>query len=231
MSKLHVVTITGADDKVRHEDMVALSEEFPFVEWGILSSQSRMGTPRYPSREWIEELPDSLRTSCHVCGVWSREILDGNRGLEPYKLYNRFQINGFAAERASDAFLKSARLQGGQLILPVRSNAGADYSNTLTIAKKVGASVLYDPSGGRGVGPEDWEKAPLPVGVRMGYAGGISPDNVVEVIEKLDRKPHEAPGYWIDMESGVRSDKDALDLDKVHRVLALAAPYCEAHAS
>ena len=48
----------------------------------------------------------------------------------------------------------------------------------------------------------------------LGFAGGIGPDNVLDVIRDIGpRDP-----YWIDMESGVRTD-DKLDLAKVRRVL------------
>ena len=33
---LQTVTLTGADDSVNPEDLIAISKEFPFVEWGIL---------------------------------------------------------------------------------------------------------------------------------------------------------------------------------------------------
>jgi phosphoribosylanthranilate isomerase len=76
--------------------------------------------------------------------------------------------------------------------------------------------VLYDPSGGRGIGAGVWPDAPR--GVRAGYAGGINPGNVVSVLG------HVAPlgATWIDMESGVRDEGDRLDLERVAEVLARA---------
>ena len=50
------VTITGADDAVDPGALVALSAEFPFVEWGILFSKSREGEARYPSAEWAARI-------------------------------------------------------------------------------------------------------------------------------------------------------------------------------
>jgi hypothetical protein len=58
-----VVTITGADDIVDHDDMLKLCEEFPFLEWGILVSFDRAGTARYPSVPWLIEL--SRRVGFH----------------------------------------------------------------------------------------------------------------------------------------------------------------------
>lgn len=53
---LDKVSITGADDSVNPKDLVELSEEFPFVEWAILLSKSRMRSNRYPSLNWMYDL-------------------------------------------------------------------------------------------------------------------------------------------------------------------------------
>lgn len=64
---LERVTITGADDSTDISQLVELSQEFPFVEWGILVSRRSEGGPRFPSREWIDAEPRiySPRTTCH----------------------------------------------------------------------------------------------------------------------------------------------------------------------
>jgi phosphoribosylanthranilate isomerase len=70
---------------------------------------------------------------------------------------------------------------------------------------------LFDASSGRGIAPAAWPAHP---GRRVGYAGGIKPDNVLDVI----RAGVGAAGpYWIDMESGVRTD-DRFDLTKCRQV-------------
>ena len=72
------VTITGADDFTDPKDLVELSEEFPFVEWGILLSASKEGMgPRFPSPKWIEELAqfkDKINLAGHICGSWVRKL-------------------------------------------------------------------------------------------------------------------------------------------------------------
>ena len=52
------VTITGADDSVRVEDLLEINERFPFVEFGILVSKRTGGqaVPRFPSAEWMKGL-------------------------------------------------------------------------------------------------------------------------------------------------------------------------------
>lgn len=73
--------------------------------------------------------------------------------------------------------------------------------------------MLFDRSGGTGKVPDTWPRHPGG-GVQVGYAGGINPDNVLDVIDAIGP---DGP-YWIDMESGVRTD-DWFDLDKCEAVL------------
>ena len=81
----------------------------------------------------------------------------------------------------------------------------------------VNCSTLFDLSHGAGVLPEQWPK-PLP-GIRCGYAGGLSPDNIKEQLTLISAAVGDTP-IWIDMETHVRSNNDRLfDLGKVEQVL------------
>ncbi|MGY4224421.1 phosphoribosylanthranilate isomerase [Bradyrhizobium sp. USDA 4503] len=72
---------------------------------------------------------------------------------------------------------------------------------------------LFDRSGGAGVAPTAWPMHPG--GDRLvGYAGGISPDNIGGVMSVLEQMPGR---YWIDIESGVRTD-DRFDIEKCRAV-------------
>lgn len=44
------VTITGADDSTDVNWMQEMQDKYPFVEWGILVSQSQMGLTLEPTR-------------------------------------------------------------------------------------------------------------------------------------------------------------------------------------
>ncbi len=95
-----------------------------------------------------------------------------------------------------------------------------DVSALKTMDPRRGPCVswLFDRSGGRGVVAER-----LPVHNRLlelaGFAGGIGPDNVMDVIRQINAASSPVLGpYWIDMESGVRTD-DRFDLGKVESVL------------
>jgi hypothetical protein len=57
------------------------------------------------------------------------------------------------------------------------------------------------------------EKAPF-----CGYADGLNPDNIGVALPAIAACVPEGQPYWIDMESGVRTD-DRFDLDKCELVL------------
>lgn len=225
---LTTVTITGVDDGVKHEDLHALSTEFPFVEWGILHSSKRSGTSRYPSSEWLGELKKSvsgsvrtLKLAAHFCGDYTRDVLAGRVDRLDAVVFQRCQVNGF--KLPAPAFVEAVQHAPNiEFILQARSET--DVAALAELARVVGTtrvSLLFDPSGGHGVRTEKWPSRPA--NVAMGYAGGIKPSTVVEVLREIGPIND---AFWIDMESGVRVG-DCFDLSLVREVLQKAAPFIE----
>lgn len=225
------VTLTGADDSVRPEDLVPLTRKYPFVEWGILFSQSRQGNaawPRYPSANWLARLhavtvAEELPLSAHLCGGWVRDFVANTApswwSMYPAILYQRKQLNFHGTPQQL-----AAPIQATLKALPQAAAAfigQADGVNDRWI-REVGMSPLFDVSGGRGVTPLLWPRA-WP-GVYCGYAGGISPDNVLAMVTGPIADAAGDARVWIDMETHVRSGADRqFDLGKVARVLGLLA--------
>jgi hypothetical protein len=80
-----------------------------------------------------------------------------------------------------------------------------DVNNKLLeIALKHGinAAPLFDLSHGAGVLPKSW---PKPVALYCGYAGGLSPENLEEQIQKI-KKAARGRRYWIDAETKLRTE-------------------------
>lgn len=211
------VTITGADDSIEPYVLERLTDEFPFVEWGILLSVSRFGQPRYPSLGWLLEL-ERYRAAggsyqpmaMHLCGVASLATAAGKPMWLPNASFGRVQLNGI-----EPTYSPLPRFRGEYILQarPASLEAVAAWARAQA-QKGQAVSVLCDGSGGRGVRHEGEWPTP-PEGVRLGYAGGIGPDNVTEVLRSLEGR---AP-TWIDLESGVRTDDDRFDLAKVRAVL------------
>lgn len=236
------VTLTGADNGVAPHQLLALSKRYPFVEWGILSSEKRVGTPRYPSLDWFIELqrvmfemdsdPEAyLSLSLHLCGSAARATLAGDdRWLLGHEIFDRVQLNGYAPGMGVGRTLQGIHPRGRwynvaaplpELILQVRSEAIlVEALEDVAVLGVNRASILYDPSGGTGMAPAAWPETPTALpGLRMGFAGGIGPATIEQVLREVGGRP----GSWVDMESGVRDAADRFDLDKCEAVLAAAA--------
>lgn len=208
MMKPDHITFTGFDHSTSIEEMERLSEAYP-IEWGVLFSKSRQGKElRYPAANAIRGLMQHnrrgrLRLAAHLCGEHARSIMAGDlpEGL-PCNLddFERIQVNH--AEPAPLALAVFADLTNARVI--------AQWRTQDTPVQQGPFDWLFDASAGRGVEPKEWPRHP---GYWVGYAGGITPENVPEVIAKIAAtKP-----YWIDMESGVRTD-DVFDLKKCRAV-------------
>lgn len=199
------ITFTGVDQWTDPQDMKDLSWDYP-VEWGILFSQKRQGMdPRYPdpATQWVIA-QSGLRLSAHICGASSRAIMGEDSAfvmIPNHKAYKRFQINH--REPDPERIARFAE--------KVRVRCIAQTRDT-TFPEDNRIDWLFDRSGGRGEAPDTWPPHPGN-GRRVGYAGGIGPDNVVGVLAEIVPK---GP-YWIDMESGVRTD-DRLDIEKCREV-------------
>jgi len=244
------VTVTGADDSVNVSDLYNISQEYPFVEWGILLSRSRMskqshagqGT-RFPSEPWLRELAETynnnslnMNFSGHFCGGWMREILMGHWPIAELSkidlrlqgLFQRFQLNTHA-EKLSWNFLEFQKVLNTldideQSIIFSYDGVNHDLLYSAREEEHENISTLYDLSQGAGVLPSTW---PLPLpNVYCGYAGGLSPNNVAEQLSKLDTLIEGKHNVWVDAETFLRSHNDEVfDLGKVVNFLDAAKPW------
>jgi len=230
------VTMTGADDSIKPEDLMKLSVKYPFVEWGILFSEKHQGYARFPSSSWLGKLRsewrDGVKLSAHICGKYTRDLIDGSQGGDLFKhemyaqihlfLYQRMQWN-FHAERFKSVNFVQVRdhLDNYSLQEHIFQADGVN-DDLIGILRKLGVKIspLYDTSGGAGIVPEEWP-APMP-DVYCGYAGGLGPDTMKAELRRLEPIVGDRT-IWIDMERRVRSEDDAVfDLAKVETCLKLA---------
>jgi phosphoribosylanthranilate isomerase len=241
-SLLHRVSITGADDHTDPVKLVKLTEDYPFVEWALLYVPHKEFYPRNPSKGWREEFLNLLsyhfkktprqqyvHTALHLCGSLAFYQLLANVFPGEARRYGRLQLNVNArAQEFSDAqvfeiYAKALKL-GPKIILQMHESSESiiDAFSLSTAGTEIGnIHLLHDSSKGRGVTPDYWRGSFYPWGFAQGFAGGLNPDNLQANLNKLD-----ALGipYWIDMESGVRTDNQ-FDLVKVEQVLKI----CQAH--
>jgi hypothetical protein len=187
------VTITGADDSVDPVQLMELSREFPFVEWGILFGRAK-GVPRFPSRHWLVRLMSvavhhPLKLSAHLCSHWCRSIVlhgdptwwDANFGYKA--LFQRVQFNfhgRFHEQHPAFADIVD-RFPQERFILQCDGVNDAAARDLIKSNPKF--QPLFDRSGGAGRVPAFWPEA-WP-GTACGYAGGLGPYNVVEQLDSI----------------------------------------------
>lgn len=237
---IKTVTITGADNSVDPKDLVKISQEFPFVEWGILASRNNFGTPRFPSGGWIVDLGkeksihENLKLSTHLCGGMVREFAKGQMGFmsgddvgDLIGMSQRVQINFHGDPHEWKAAPVGEFVMGNspQEFIFQYDNVNTDLLEALVKMGVKNIAALFDVSHGAGILPEDWPKH-LDF-VKCGYAGGLGPDNLEDQIKKI-LKSSGHKDIWIDMETKVRSNDDKnFDLDKVRKCLEIAKPWTE----
>lgn len=246
---LHTVTLTGADDTTNIEQLIGLSKDFPFVEWGILIG-SCGGVPRFPSKNWMLQLADAVaesafpvQLSVHVCGRYLDGMKEGSFDLHAGERINndtadlpfmRSQLNFHGEltleeelENVCDAMLHDWAAKEIIIQLDGVNDRALDR---LRLAGFTHVSGLYDTSHGCGVGPDSWP-APNPAW-NVGYAGGLGPDNLGVQLTLIAQSAGDQP-FWIDMETKLRSsigNRDAFDLTKCEKVLTDVRPHvvCDA---
>jgi hypothetical protein len=205
--KPEFITFTGADQYADIAEMEALSAQYP-IEWGILFSQSKRGTGRYPSLEYASQIARSphLRCSAHICGVWSQDLLCWGQcpSLEPYLSgFSRCQVNtrDYLRPMSIRRVNEWAHPRKLGVIFQCRGAFPAERS----------VAWLFDQSGGRGILPDSFPERPEEE-ILVGYAGGLRPENVASVVAGLSGR------YWIDLESGVRTEQDRFSVAMCRRV-------------
>lgn len=190
MKKPIFTTFTGVDDFTDLDRLKLISKKYP-VEWGILSGF--YNKQRCPNQETIEKIiSKKLRLSYHLCEDSADLFQDGKFSIPDE--FSRIQING------KPDLKKLTQLKVKQeMIIQVEEFTETQFSQ------------LYDISAGRGLVPDSFPDHP---NYMVGFAGGINPDNIIDYLNRLNCDGD----YWIDMESGVRSN-NKLDLDKVEEIL------------
>lgn len=231
--KIKLCTITGADDSVAQQELKKIAADYPFVEWGILMSQSARaagGVNRFPSEGWMHELfsmKSAMNLSSHLCGSWLRTLVKGGTPDNWWKFAihcQRIQLNFHGHKHEPEpSFYERLRGMNRQIIFQYE---GVNDELFVSASKlKINAVPIFDLSHGTGVLPDAWPK-PFK-NVLCTYAGGLGPANIEEQLKKIN----DAVGdrvICIDMETHVRSNMDKdFDLKKVTACLQIASKYAQ----
>ncbi len=218
------ITLTGAGMATAPHQLIQLSETYPLAEWGLLYSPKRAGTePRYPAYGWLRDMAARLRHagcrfSLHLCGHAVNDFL--STSSNPIRTladaFDRVQLN-LPKERTFTSFaLHNAIVDFGKPVI-TQQNTQNDLINQAVHAAN--HCILFDASYGQGITtsiwPEYWSSK------NCGYAGGLSPDNILQELPRIASSAGSSP-FWIDCEGRIRDENDQLSIDRCREMLRLA---------
>lgn len=222
--KLKYVTITGVDERTDLDRLQELGQKYPFAEFGVLLSYDwSVNGHRFPHTDILRALKGrGLNLSAHFCGKMAIDVMNHdlfkvyNVGKGYLDIFRRCQLNLNASGHFDELRKVRPFLNIEEIIIQMHYPEFLERFLEGELPNR--ASYLLDASAGRGI------DTPIRIvthpNVHVGYAGGISPDNVETKLRTL--LDHESDDvFWIDMETLVRTEDEWLDLDKVERVLSI----------
>ena len=208
------------------DEIISLGKKYPMAEFAIQAHPSKFS--QYMSRyTWFDTLVHAARVNkmnlaMHVNAEYRTELCRGNVPYSLRRLWENWHddhtyvigrvqvnINGgndkfeFYADKVADII----RTYSG--IKFIFQYAPAQYERIRQLAKQnVPFALLYDVSGGEGkLSRDSWGGIILPAH-QTGYAGGLSPDNVVENLNYINTLLPANYDTWIDAEGKLKSPDD-----------------------
>lgn len=197
-----------------------------------------------PRRIWLEELLKTsdmaftpLNIALHVNYDWCSDFCSGNIPTELKSLLDRkhkntgkpiikrWQLNLGDGTIIPDAkyisdIIKYYPYQ--EFIFPYNNNY--KLQNFIEELNKTGVkfSLLFDASYGAGISPSSWNK-PVYQQHPQGYAGGLSPENVVQNLDKIAKVAGNRTDVWIDAEGKLMKPGTRIfDLNRANRYINAA---------
>lgn len=243
--RLVTITCSGANEHTEIETLVSTLQPFKNAELGIQVSNLKgaYATARY---WWLRALylyliqnRISIPIALHINSGWVEDFCQGRVapelekflclfGADERPFIKRVQLN-FKIGREKTPNLEVlretiCRFPNQRFILSCNeSNAGFIqelYQTGLEF------DLLYDNSFGEGILPDVYP-APRFKYVLHGYAGGLSPDNVIEELNKISKVIPCGAGFCIDAEGKLKGDDRHFSLKKCRRFLEVASKWDE----
>lgn len=210
------LTLSGVDDGVDDYEIDDLLRDTR-VEIGLLYSIDRAGSLRYPTLERIRRITQAHPGRCaiHICGTAARKELYERgdlRLVEALAAVQRVQINGV---------LDDAEIEHACDILPLHTVITQWGGGNVPQVDRDNHAILVDASAGRGIPPASWQ-VPA-VSCRIGWAGGLTPENLVRQMVAIDATG--VQDAWLDLETGLRAPDGRFSTQRAHQTQQVFASY------
>ena len=239
--KLKCVTCSGTNEFTKIDDLFALYQEFPSVEFGIQVSGKKCsaGSARLV---WLNNLKNqvlrkrkSLPLALHLNQDWVEGFCDGIKIPELQELlswtdrqgnpiFQRVQLNFKIGRNKAPEIgrLESQMKKYPHLRFILSYNdANADLIWKIYQRRQVVFDCLFDESFGEGVAPSQ-RHPPVFDDVIQGYAGGLSPDNVSSELEKIAELVPLDAVIFVDAEGKLKGEDGHFDYVKAREYVANA---------
>lgn len=242
MKKLAFVTCSGVNENIDPYALISLAQQYPVVEYGIQVSGKKCSkdTGRY---HWIKQLRTSLerRGTClnlalHINQDWVESFCCQEELPEELEyllhmvnaagrpLFQRVQLNfKVGRDKTPDMELLQSHMwmHGLDRRFILSYNAeNESIIRKLYAQKERDFDVLFDSSHGEGITATQWQK---PVfddsSVLQGYAGGLSPENVGEILRQISEVVPENGLFYIDAEGKLKGEKGYISLEKCRQYI------------
>jgi hypothetical protein len=244
MPPLSAVGLCGVDQTVNAEELLVNTFWPTWIEFGILVHGEHIaGTkPRCPSLPVVRDIltvnNNRHQFAVHMCSTQCQRLLDGDASLllDLHRTFHvaRFQINATMANQVNSSLLSRTHVANLEAIAKQVPTAEfilqrneetkplwQPFDDDITGLPN-NISMLFDSSVGRGVTISSFPRPSSP-SIKFGYAGGLNPSNVFQVVSSLlSTSPPRTT--WIDMESGIRAN-DSFSIPKAQQVCVALAPF------
>lgn len=233
MKNLSLVSFVGVDEKTDFAELEGISNAYAglsFIEWSVLFSDSKSvgNYTRYPSYKFCKDFLEKsaattyVHSSLHLCGSVIERYLEKEKDVmdlceKAQRIQLNLNIKDYPDHQKLSDRLWSVLKQFGHSIILQQNKTKAKFMEVFLKGNIFPISILHDGSGGFG---REIEEVVAPDETHFtGYAGGIKPENVVRIVELIENNNTNNKRYYIDMESGVRTD-NAFSLEKCQQVMS-----------
>lgn len=222
--QLRYITCSDIRENASVDKVIELLQISSKVEIGIQAHRPTMnkGMPRHMWLENLLSLSDCfsqpLNIAIHINHAWCSDFCDG---IIPEKLQElldrkhkgtgkpiikRWQLNlgdatSIPCADKTSKIIKNYRQN--EFVFPYNNNKKLQEFISRLDRKGVNFSLLYDSSYGAGISPESWN-SPVYMNHAQGYAGGLSPENVSENLDKIAKVAGSRTDIWIDAEGKLK---------------------------
>lgn len=245
------LSLSGVDDSVSPRTLCDISQKFAFVEWGVNFRAEMQGRePGYASLAWLRRLQEEIdrrqrakkfvpiHLAAHLGGEYCMDVLRGDMSLvrtlwEDYG-FLRIHLQPMRSHGVDSSQLKKyfhslrsviVALPQVEFVLPASKETRALVVQMMSDCRP-NLGFFYDAEDDGelidGAMPRRSPPCPHP-GIHCGYGGHLTVDNLAGELGRISNAVG-SPGraVWIDLESGLRTQRGGAGQDEFDLCKALA---------